>query len=54
MEGGKYTPIEGQDETFSVREGMAKAFDLVWRGRHPKVITAKNLDAPPSCTPICK
>jgi hypothetical protein len=29
MEGAKYTPIEGQDETFSVREGMAKAFDLV-------------------------
>jgi hypothetical protein len=29
MEGAKYTPIEGPNETFSVREGMAKAFDLV-------------------------
>jgi hypothetical protein len=29
MEGAKYTPIEGPDEPFSVREGMAKAFDLV-------------------------
>jgi hypothetical protein len=29
MEGGKYTPIERLDDTFSVREGMAKAFDLL-------------------------
>jgi len=29
MEGATYTPIEGPNETFSVREGMAKAFDLV-------------------------
>ncbi len=29
IEGGKYTPIEGPSEPFSVREGMAKAFNLV-------------------------
>jgi hypothetical protein len=29
IEGGKYTPIEGPGESFSVREGMAKAFNLV-------------------------
>ena len=29
VEGAKYTPIEGPDDSFSVREGMAKAFDLV-------------------------
>jgi hypothetical protein len=29
MEGAKYTPIEGLDDTFSVREGMAKAFNLL-------------------------
>jgi len=29
FEGGKYTPIEGAGETFSVREGMAKAFNLL-------------------------
>jgi hypothetical protein len=29
MDGAKYTPIEGSNEPFSIREGMAKAFDLV-------------------------
>jgi hypothetical protein len=29
LEGAKYTPIEGPGETFSIREGMAKAFNLV-------------------------
>jgi hypothetical protein len=29
MEGAKYTPIEGLGDTFSVREGMAKAFNLL-------------------------
>ena len=29
IEGAKYTPIEGPAETFSVREGMAKAFNLL-------------------------
>jgi hypothetical protein len=29
IEGGKYTPIEGPDESFSIREGMAKAFNLL-------------------------
>ena len=29
IEGAKYSPMEGPNETFSVREGMAKAFDLV-------------------------
>jgi hypothetical protein len=29
LEGAKYTPIEGPGETFSVREGMAKAFNLL-------------------------
>jgi hypothetical protein len=29
IEGGKYTPIEGPGESFSVREGMAKAFNLL-------------------------
>ena len=28
IEGAKYILIEGPDETFSVREGMAKAFQL--------------------------
>jgi hypothetical protein len=29
LEGAKYSPIEGPDETFSIREGMAKSFVLV-------------------------
>jgi hypothetical protein len=29
MEGAKYTPIEGQGDTFSIREGMAKTFNLL-------------------------
>jgi hypothetical protein len=29
VEGAKYSPIEGPNETFSVREGMAKAFNLI-------------------------
>ena len=29
IEGAKYTPMEGPDDSFSAREGMAKAFNLV-------------------------
>ena len=29
IEGAKYTPIEASGDAFSIRDGMAKAFDLV-------------------------